>query len=58
MKNSILASKSDEKWALKRKILTQSFYKEKLMKLVTIMIKLADKKTNEWKEEFADKPNS
>jgi cytochrome P450 len=40
--NSILAATSNGTWALKRKILTQSFYKDKLMKLITIIIRLAD----------------
>jgi cytochrome P450 len=40
--SSILAATSNGTWAIKRKILTQSFYKDKLMKLITIIIRLAD----------------
>jgi hypothetical protein len=41
---AILAASADDTWALKRRILTQSFYKDKLMKLITLILKLAEKK--------------
>ena len=38
--NATLVSKSDEVWSYKRKILTQSFYKEKLSVIMNTIIKI------------------
>jgi cytochrome P450 len=52
---AILAAPADGTWAMKRKILTGAFYKDKLMILLEMVLKIADLRMKEWELEYANK---
>ena len=53
MGDTIILSRSNEEWALKRKIVSSSFYKDKLMKMVDIIKATIHKKIVFWEQNYA-----
>lgn len=52
--DSIVFAPSNEVWSNKRKRLSQAFYKDKMIKMLQIVIKLTLEKTESWKQKMAD----
>jgi cytochrome P450 len=51
--DSILLSGSDENWNQRRKHLSAAFYKEKMAKMLNMIIDLTHDKVEEWKRDYA-----
>lgn len=54
MGESILLADSSEQWSNKRKVLSASFYKDKLLKMIDLSLKMINSSITEWEEKFID----
>lgn len=50
--DSILLSRSDDLWASKRKHLSAAFYKERVTKMLEMVIKCATTEVDDWKTKY------
>lgn len=55
MGESVLLSESSEFWSNKRKVLATSFYKDKLIKMITLVHGVINKTIEEWNSKFIEK---
>ena len=55
MGESIVFIQSNELWSKKRKKLSHAFYKEKIVKMLNIIIHRTSDKVEVWKQKYADK---